>query len=73
MLFTDSTHIKANANKRKFESIKVEKKPSEFIDELNEDVNKEREKHDKKPLKPKDAKLEEKEIKQSKTDPESGF
>ncbi|OQY37889.1 MAG: IS5/IS1182 family transposase [Candidatus Cloacimonetes bacterium 4572_65] len=73
VLYTDSTHIKASANKNKFDKITVEKKPSVFIDELNEDVTKEREDHDKKPFKQTEPKVETKITKQSRTDPDSGY
>lgn len=73
ILYSDSTHIKANANKRKFEKIEVEVTPKEYIEELNKDVNQDRINHGKKPLKEKVEKNETKEIKQSNTDPDSGY
>lgn len=56
ILYSDSTHIKANANKRKFEKIEVEVTPKEYIDQLDIDVNLDRENHNKKPLKPRKKK-----------------
>lgn len=76
ILYSDSTHLKANANKNKFIESEVTKSTKRYIDELNEDVAKDREKHGKKPLKDKDDDDDvppTKTIKQSKTDPESGF
>lgn len=73
ILYSDSTHIKANANKRKLEKVEVEITPKEYIEELDKDVNKDREKHGKKPLKSREKKTETKEIKKSTTDPDSGY
>ena len=73
ILYSDSTHIKANANKRKFEKIEVEVTPKEYIDQLDIDVNVDRENHNKNPLKPRKQKEETKQIKKSTTDPDSGY
>lgn len=52
-VYIDSTHVKANANKKKFvkQELKKEKKICE--DELFEAINEDRKKHNKKPLKKK--------------------
>jgi hypothetical protein len=73
VLFTDSTHLKANANKHKFtrEIVKVDTK--EYMEELNQAVAIDRENHGKKPLKDKEEEIEEKEIRISTTDPECGY
>ena len=71
--FTDSTHIKANANKNKYEKIEVEKLPKEYIDELNKSVTETREANGKKPLPIKEQEPEKSEIKVSKTDKDSGY
>lgn len=73
VLFTDSTHIKANANKRKLTKQKVQEKTKEYLDSLNQAVEEDRKRHGKKPLKVREAVQEEKEIKESTTDPESGY
>ena len=73
ILYSDSTHIKANANKRKFEKVEVDVTPKEYIEQLDIDVNEDRENHNKKPLKPRKFKKETKEIKKSTTDPDSGY
>ena len=39
ILYSDSTHIKANANKRKFEKVEVDVTPKEYIEQLDIDVN----------------------------------
>jgi len=53
ILYTDSTHLKANANKQKFEKKEVEKSIKEYVYELEEAVNQDRKEHGKKPLKKK--------------------
>ena len=67
ILYSDSTYIKANANKRKFEKVEVDVTPKEYIEQLDIDVNEDRENHNKKPLKPIKFKKETKEIKKSTT------
>lgn len=69
--FTDSTHIKANANKKKFQK-EVKTKIKERKLELEKEINQEREKIGKKPFIYED-KEEKKTIKVNTTDPESGF
>ena len=51
-LFTDSTHLKANANKKKFELQQVPETVEEYLQELDAAVKKDRLEHGKKPLKP---------------------
>ena len=51
VLYADSTHLKANANKRKFIEQQVEKSVKEYVEELDKAVDEDREKHGKKPLK----------------------
>ena len=80
-IFVDSTHVKAHANNRKHKKIEVAKKAAKYYTEqLTEEINKDRADHGKKPLKDKDdndpeggAPAEIKEIKESTTDPESGW
>ena len=97
VLYSDSTHLKANANKNKFveETIKVESQ--DYISDLNNAINEDRIAHGKKPLKfekdrsvtPEDdddenyfddnnensgtPNKDEKKVKTSTTDPDSGF
>lgn len=79
-LYTDSTHIKANANKRKFQPVIVKDKPMEYLKELQDDIDQRREEIGKKPFDHDDddpngstPSSKEHEIKQSTTDPDSGF
>jgi transposase len=73
-LFTDSTHLKANANKKKYIKTVVNKQTSQYLSDLEQAVNEERVSNGKKPFPPKPTDSQEtKEIKQSKTDPESGY
>lgn len=73
ILYTDSTHLKANANKRKLVKVEVEKTPKEYVAELNKAVEEDRISHGKKPLKEKDPVTKIKETKVSTTDPDSGY
>lgn len=70
-VFVDGTHIKANANLKKAVKKAVPQAAKTYEKQLMEEINNDREKHDKKPFDetkpPKD-----KEISQSTTDPESG-
>ncbi len=72
VLFTDSTHLKANANKKKFSKQEVHVETADYIEELNEAVLQDRVDHGKKPLKEKEEVKKTKEVKISDTDPESG-
>lgn len=72
-LFTDSTFLKASANRGKFVEEEVVREARAYLQELQKDVNEDREKHGKPPFPDKELKQETKKIKVSKTDPESGF
>ena len=73
-VFVDSTHVKASANKRKFNKKMVRKETRAYEERLQEELNLDREKHGKKPFPPEKFEKEEwKEIKESTTDPESGY
>ena len=71
-LFTDSTHLKASANKNKKHNEKREVRVSRYIDMLNQDVAKVREEKGKKPLKASEKAAEVKDTKVSNTASESG-
>ena len=96
ILYSDSTHLKANANKNKFVEKRAKVEAKEYLDDLNRAINEDRATHGKKPLKfngdeLKDDQAEENEnyfdddsqggtpagdektIKESTTDPESGY
>lgn len=69
--YTDSTHKKANANKNKYDNLLV-KNIKERRKWLEEEINEERKKYGKKDFEYKDE-IEEKHIKVSVTDKESGY
>lgn len=71
--YTDSTHLKANANKNKHVKVKVQDERQAYLDALNTAVEEDRLAHGKKPLAPQSTVPKEKEIKQSITDPDSGY
>jgi len=75
ILYSDSTHLKANANKRKFENKEITQSTKSYLAELDEAVATDRAAHEKKPLKDKTdpPAPPTKNIKSSTTDPESGF
>ena len=81
-LYTDSTHIKANANKNKFKPAIVANRPVEYLQELQDDIDNQRQAIGKKPFYDDDdqeppasgsGREKSREIKQSTTDPDSGF
>jgi len=85
-VYGDSTHQKANANKNKHRDVEVEIVKKVYEEEMLKEINEDREKHGKKPVKEilkKEVMFDEetgelienkktKHIKESKTDPESG-
>ena len=96
ILYSDSTHLKANANKNKFVEKRAKVEAKEYLDDLNQAINEDRATHGKKPLKFNGDELkddqadenenyfdddsqggtpagDEKTIKESTTDPESGY
>jgi transposase len=73
VLYTDSTHLKANANKNKFDLAEVAVKPPEYLAALDAAVDEDRAAHGKGPLKARAAQAETKEIKVSRTDKGSGY
>ena len=73
-VFIDSTHVKASANKRKYDKKVVRKESRAYEEKLQLELNLDREEHGKKPFPPEKFEQEEwKEIKESTTDPESGY
>jgi len=52
-LYTDSTHLKADANKKKFKLEEVQKSTRSYLDDLEADVNQDRVDHGKAELKKK--------------------
>lgn len=73
VLYTDSTHLKATANKNKFEVQRVEVKPLEYLAQLEQAVEEDRAAHGKRELKAGAAAPATKEIKVSRTDRDSGY
>lgn len=73
VLYTDSTHLKANANTKRFDKAIVAKSSADYWDALDEAIDEDRAQHGKPPMKPKDREPVEKETKVSRTDPESGY
>ena len=53
ILYSDSTHLKANANKKKFIIKGVRKEPKGYVKELEYNINQDRINHGKEPLKKK--------------------
>ena len=83
-VFVDSTHVKARANSKKMRKRIAREEALFFEDLLKKEINKDREAHGKKPLKGKDdgsdnppssknGGPDEKTVKESTTDPESGW
>jgi IS5 family transposase len=72
-LYTDSTHLKANANKNKWIKAEAETSSRDYLQALEEAVQEDRFNHGKKPLAPPSKEPSIREIKQSTTDPESGY
>jgi transposase len=73
VLYTDSTHLKANANKGKYDLEMLQKSRADYWDELDRSIDAERAAHGQKPLKEKEREPEVKETKVSRTDPDSGY
>lgn len=72
-LYTDSTHLKANANKRRHITHEVEIAPMAYLAELNEAIDADRVAHGKKPLKASNKPAATKPTKISTTDPDAGY
>jgi len=73
VLYTDSTHLKANANKTRFDLAVVAKSRADYWEALDVAIDDERAAHGQKRLKEKERKPPEKETKVSRTDPDSGY
>lgn len=73
VLYTDSTHLKANANKGKYDLAVVAKSRADYWDALDAAIEIDRVAHGKAPLKPAEREPVEKETKVSRTDPDSGY
>lgn len=73
VLYTDSTHLKASANKGKYDLAQIEKSRSDYWADLDKAIDAERKLHGQKPLKEKAREPEVKETKVSRTDPDAGY
>ncbi len=73
VLYTDSTHLKASANKGKFEKAVVLQSVRDYVADLDAEIAEDRDRHGKKPLPHREAAPAEKEIKISTVDPDSGY
>ena len=73
VLYTDSTHLKANANKNKWVKGEAQSSSRDYLKALEEAVEEDRAQHGKKPLAPRSKEPQAREIKQSTTDPDSGY
>lgn len=73
VLYTDSTHLKASANKGRYNKEMVAKSRAAYWDDLDAAVAADRSAHGKKPLAPKDRQPPIKETKVSRTDPDAGY
>jgi len=72
VLHTDSTHLKANASKKRFEVHQVEQRPMDYLADLDAAIDEDRQAHGKRPLKARETEPDIKETKVSTTDPDSG-
>jgi len=73
VLYTDSTHLKADANKGRYDKEMVAKSRAAYWDDLDAAIAADRAAHGRKPLKPKDRQPPIKETKVSRTDPDAGY
>jgi len=73
VLYTDSTHLKANANKGKYDLAMVTKSRADYWADLDRAIEAERALHGQQPLKEKERQPQVKETKVSRTDPEAGY
>jgi len=73
VLYTDSTHLKANANKNRYDTAVVAKSRADYWDALDAAIEQDRTEHGKKALPEKEHRPAEKETKVSRTDPDAGY
>lgn len=73
VFYSDSTHLKASANKNRHDVHRVEQTPAAYLAELESAVEDDRAAHGKPPLPPVDGNPPAKDIKVSRTDPEAGY
>ena len=73
VLYTDSTHLKANANKNRYDQRVIAKSRSDYWDDLDRAIDEDRATHGKKPMKPASREPVTKVTKVSRTDPDAGY
>ncbi len=73
VLYTDSTHLKASANKGKYDTSLISKSRAAYWDDLDRAVEADRVAHGKPPLPAKERTPEIKPTKVSRTDPDAGY
>jgi hypothetical protein len=73
VLYTDATHVKANANTGKYDLAMIEKSRSDSWVDFGRAIDTERALHDQKPLKEKDREPEVKEAKVSRSGPDCAY
>lgn len=73
VFYSDSTHLKASANKNRHDLHQVAQTPAAYLAELEAAIEADREAHGKKPLPEKETESALKEVKVSRTDPDSGY
>lgn len=73
VLYTDSTHLKANANKGKYDLAMVAKSRADYWADLDRAIETERALHGQKPLKTRERQPQVRETKVSRTDPDAGY
>jgi transposase len=73
VLYTDSTHLKASANRNRSDRAVVAKSRADYWEALDAAVDEDRSAHGRKPLKAKEREPESKETKVSRTDPDAGY
>lgn len=73
VLYTDSTHLKASANKGKYDLAMIEKSRADYWADLDRAIEAERAAHGQRPLKRQAREPQVKETKVSRTDPDAGY
>lgn len=73
VLYTDSTHLKANANKNRYDKAVIAKSRADYWDALDAAIEAERLDHGQQPLAVKAREPVSKQSKVSRTDPDSGY
>ena len=73
VLYSDSTHLKASANKNKFDVVRVEVKPVEYLAQLEQAIEQDRAAEGKRELKASQSGPATKEIKVSRSDKDAGY